>query len=49
MPQSRSTILARLNRAELGNFDADLKGQVVVPDFGFYGREGHVSLMSTGW
>jgi hypothetical protein len=24
---------------------AHFKGQVVVPDFGFYGREGHVSLI----
>jgi hypothetical protein len=47
-------ILAKLNRAELGDFDAlvlglflmaHFKGQVVVPDFGFYGREGHVSLI----
>lgn len=50
----RSIILARINRAELGDFDAlvlglflmsHYKGQVVVPDFGFYGREGHVSLI----
>jgi hypothetical protein len=50
----RSTILARLNRAELGEFDAlvlglllmaHYKGQVVVPDFGFYGRDAHVSLI----
>jgi hypothetical protein len=48
----RSTILARINRAELGDFDAlvlglllmaHFKGQLVVPDFGFYGRECHVS------
>jgi hypothetical protein len=53
----RSTIFARLNRAELGEFDAlvlglflmaHFKGQVVVPDFGFYGREGHVSLIREG-
>lgn len=49
-----SLILARINRAELGDFDAlvlglfligHFKGQVVVPDFGFYGREVHVSLI----
>jgi hypothetical protein len=53
----RSVILARLNRAELGDFDslvlglflmAHFKGQVVVPDFGFYGRESHVSLIREG-
>lgn len=47
-------VLARLNRAELGDFDAlalglflmaQFKGQVVVPDFGFFGRELHVSLI----
>jgi hypothetical protein len=50
----RSVILARVNRAELGDFDAlvlglllmaHFEGQVVVPDFGFYGRELHVSLI----
>lgn len=50
----RSIILARINRAELGDFDAlaighflmvQFKGQVVVPDFGFYGRDTHVSLI----
>src|ERR1700712_712248 len=49
-----SLILARLNRAELGDFDAlilglflieQFKGQVIIPDFGFYGREVHVSLI----
>jgi hypothetical protein len=49
-----STILARINRAELGDFDAlvlglllmaHFKGQLVVPDFGFYGRECHVSYI----
>jgi hypothetical protein len=52
-----SVILARLNRAELGEFDAlvlglflmaHFKGQIVVPDFGFYGREAHVSLIREG-
>ena len=47
-------ILARINRAELGEFNAlalglfliaQFEGQVVIPDFGFYGREMHVSLI----
>ena len=50
----RSVILARINRAELGEFDAlalglflisSFKGQVVIPDFGFYGRDIHTSLV----
>lgn len=50
----RSTILARINRAELGDFDAlaiglfligHYQGQLVIPDFGFYGRDTHVSLI----
>ena len=49
-----SIILARINRVELGEFDAlvlglfviaQLEGQIVVPDFGFYGRNAHVSLV----
>lgn len=49
-----SLILARLNRAELGDFDAlilglflieQFKAQIIVPDFGFYGRDVHVSLI----
>lgn len=49
-----SKILARIDRAEVGEFDAlvlgllliaHFKGQIVVPDFGFYGRDGHVSLI----
>ncbi len=53
----RSTILARINRAELGDFDAlvlglflmaHFKGQVVVPDFGFYGRAAHTRLIREG-
>lgn len=49
-----SLIFARINRAELGDFDALLlglflighfKGQVIVPDFGFYGRDVHISLI----
>jgi hypothetical protein len=48
-----SRIVALLNRAEIGDHDAlvlglllmaHFKGQVVVPDFGFYGREVHVGL-----
>jgi hypothetical protein len=51
-PNSR--ILVRLNRAELGEFDAlvlglllisHFNGQLVVPDFGFYGRDAHLSLI----
>lgn len=47
-------IVARVNRAELGDFDAlalglfligQAKGQVAIKDFGFYGREGHLSLI----
>lgn len=50
----RSSILARVNRAELGEFDAlaiglllmsHYKGQLVVPDFGFYAREHHSALL----
>jgi hypothetical protein len=50
-------ILAKLNRAELGDFDAlvlglflmaHFKGQVVIPDGGFYLREGHISLIREG-
>jgi hypothetical protein len=50
---SRS-VIARVNRAELGDFDAFVlalllmgqhKGQVIVPDFGFYGRPLHTSLI----
>jgi hypothetical protein len=49
-----SYILARINRAELGEFDAlvlglfligHFQGQLIVPDFGFYGRDAHVSLI----
>jgi hypothetical protein len=52
-----SKILARIDRTELGDFDAlvlglllmaHFKGQIVVPDFGFYGRDGHVSLIREG-
>jgi hypothetical protein len=46
--------MARINRAELGDFDAlvlglllmaQFKGQLVVPDFGFFGRDFHASLI----
>lgn len=49
-----SVVLARLSRAEFGDFDclalglalmAQFKGQVVIPDFGFYGREAHIGLI----
>lgn len=49
-----SVILARINRAELGDFDAlilglfligHFKGQIVVPDGGFYLRDSHASLI----
>jgi hypothetical protein len=52
-----STILARVNRAELGDFDAivlglllmaHFEGQLVIPDLGFYGRDAHVSLLREG-
>jgi hypothetical protein len=47
-------VFARLNRAELGEYDAlilglflmaQFKGQIVLPDGGFYLREAHVSLI----
>lgn len=50
----RSTILARVNRAELGDFDAfaigqfligQFQGQIVIPDGGFYLKDTHVSLI----
>lgn len=50
----RSTIIARVNRAELGDFDAlvlglflmaHFRGPIVVPDGGFYLREAHVRLI----
>lgn len=51
---NHSIILARLNRAEIGDFAALVlgfilismhKGQVIIPDFGFYGRDAHISLV----
>lgn len=50
----RSRIVARINRAELGEFDAFVlgallmnhyQGTVVVDDLGFYGRDVHCSLI----
>lgn len=50
----RSVVLARINRKELGEFDAlalglflinHYKGQLVIPDFGFYGRNAHTRLI----
>lgn len=50
----KGSVVARINRAALGEFDALIlgnlllgqhKGQAIVPDFGFYGREFHVSLI----
>lgn len=47
-------LLARLNRAELGDFDcfvlanlliANYKGQIVVPEFGFYACRHHTALI----
>lgn len=48
------TILAQINRGELGDFDAlvlglvlinHFQGQRVIPDLGFYGRDAHASLV----
>lgn len=53
----RSTIFARLNRSELGDFDAlviglllmsHYKGHIIVPDFGFYGRDIHAGKITQG-
>lgn len=50
-------IIARINRAELGEFDSlvlglllmsHYKGQLVIPDFGFYGRDVHTNLIREG-
>jgi hypothetical protein len=50
----RGSVIARIDRSELGDFDAFVlaslligqhKGQIVVPDFGFYGRLLHLSLI----
>jgi hypothetical protein len=53
----KGSLIARINRAELGDQDAlilallligQFKGQIVVPDFGFYGRPLHLSLIRQG-
>jgi hypothetical protein len=50
----KGIVLARLDRGVLGDFDAfvlaallisQFEGQVIIPDFGFYGREHHISLI----
>jgi hypothetical protein len=54
---SGASIVARINRAELGEHDARIlgsllisqcKGQIIVPDFGFYARNFHASLIREG-
>jgi hypothetical protein len=51
---SGATVLARLNRKEIGDDDAKItanilisqfKGQIVIDDFGFYAREHHAALI----
>ena len=53
----RSTILARVSRTDLGDFDAlvlglfliaHFRGQLVIPDFGFYGRDAHMAHVRQG-
>jgi hypothetical protein len=53
----RSVILARVSRAELGEFDAlvlglllmsQFRAQIVCSDFGFYGRDVHANLIREG-
>jgi hypothetical protein len=50
----KGSVVAKLNRAELGDFDAfvlaslligQTKGQVIIPDFGFYGCPLHMSFI----
>lgn len=50
----KTKIFARINRAELGDFDALIlglvlighyKGQIILPDAGFYLRDAHISLV----
>ena len=54
---SGSSIVARINRADIGEHDAHIlasllisqfKGQIIVPDFGFYARPFHSSLIREG-
>jgi hypothetical protein len=49
-----SSIVARIDRAKLGDYDAfilasllisQFKGQIIIPDFGFYARPFHTSLI----
>lgn len=51
---TQRVVLAKLDRALIGDFDAfaiasflvsQFKGHVVIPDFGFYGRDFHISLI----
>lgn len=53
----KGMVFARINRAQLGDFDAlvmglflmaHYKGQIIVPDGGFYLREMHISLIREG-
>lgn len=53
----KGTVIARLDRAAIGDFDAFVlgtllmsmyRGPVLVPDFGFYGRPFHTSLIRQG-
>jgi hypothetical protein len=50
----KGSIVAKIDRAKFGDFDAfilaslligQFKGQIIVPDFGFYGRDIHTSLI----
>jgi hypothetical protein len=52
--QSGASVVARINRAELGDFDAFIvgsllaslyPGKVIISDFGFYARDFHVALV----
>lgn len=52
--RKHSIIFARMDRKEIGDFAALVlgliligmyKGQLVIPDFGFYGRDSHASLV----
>ena len=50
----KGSVVVRLDRAAIGDFDAFVlaslltgqhQGQIIIPDFGFYGREFHTSLI----
>lgn len=50
----RGSVVAHVDRAVLGDFDAfvlasllisQFKGQIIIPDFGFYGRPLHLALL----